>query len=92
MENIDIPNNALLVTADFVGLYPSIPHEPSLSALREALDKRSRKGIPTENLIKMAEFKTTFLSLLQMYINKFQVLLLKQNLPHLMRAVLWTNL
>ena len=56
MENIDIPNNALLVTADFVGLYPSIPHEPSLSALREALDKRSCKGIPTENLIKMAEF------------------------------------
>ena len=26
-SKIDIPNDALLVTADVVGLYPSIPHE-----------------------------------------------------------------
>ena len=26
----DIPNDALLVTADVVGLYPSIPHEAGL--------------------------------------------------------------
>ena len=45
----------MLVTA-VVGLYPSIPHEAGLSAIREALDKRTRKKIPTENLIKMAEF------------------------------------
>ena len=55
IKNIDIPNDALLVTADVVGLYPSIPHEADLSALREALDNRNRKEIPTENLIKMAE-------------------------------------
>ena len=55
INNIDIPNDALLVTADVVGLYPSIPHEAGLSALREALCKRTRKEIPTENLIKMAE-------------------------------------
>ena len=56
IKKIDIPNDALLVTADAVELYPNIPHEASLSALREALDKRTRKEIPTENLIKMIEF------------------------------------
>ena len=62
IRNIDIPNDALLVTADIVGLYPSIPHEAGLSTLREALDKRTCKEIPTENLIKMVEFvlKNTF--------------------------------
>ena len=39
-----------------MGLYPSIPHEAGLNALKEALEKRTRKDIPTENLIKMAEF------------------------------------
>ena len=56
IKNIDIPNGALLVTADVAGLYPSIPHEAGLSALKEALNKRTCKEIPTENLIKMAEF------------------------------------
>ena len=56
IKNIDIPNDALLVTADVVGLYPGIPHEAGLSALKEALNKRTCQEIPTENLIKMAEF------------------------------------
>ena len=56
VKNINIPNDALLVTADVVLLYPGIPHEVGLSALKEPLDKRTRKEIPTENLIKMAEF------------------------------------
>ena len=51
-----IPDNALLVTADVVGLYPSIPHQAGLIALKEALDKRLLKKIPTDDLIKMAEF------------------------------------
>ena len=55
-KNIDISNDALLVNAYVVGLYPSIPHEANLIALREALDKKTHKEIPTENLIKMAEF------------------------------------
>ena len=55
IKNIDIPNDALLVTTDVVGLYPSIPHEADLSD-SEALDKRTRKEIPTENFIKMEEF------------------------------------
>ena len=56
IKNITLPENAILVTADVVSLYPSIPHQAGLSALKEALENRSVKKIPTENLIKMAEF------------------------------------
>ena len=52
-----IPDNAILVTADVVGLYPSIPHSVGLRrALKEALDKREQKKISTEDLLQMAEF------------------------------------
>ena len=50
------PENAILVTADVVGLYPSIPHQAGLNALKEALENKSVKKIPIENLIKIAEF------------------------------------
>ena len=50
-----IPDNAILVTADVVGLYPSIPHNVGLRALKEALDKREQKKIPTEDLVQMAD-------------------------------------
>ena len=51
-----IPENAILVTADEVGLYPNIPHQVGLKALMEALEKRDIKKIPTEDLVKMTEF------------------------------------
>ena len=47
----NIPEGAVLVTTDVVGLYPSIPHEAGLKALTEALDNRENKHIPTENLL-----------------------------------------
>ena len=56
VKNIDIPKDALPVTAAVEVLYPSIPHELRLKALRDALENRNYKEIPTENLIKMAEF------------------------------------
>ena len=60
LENIktigSVPENAILVTADVVGLYPNIPHQAGLKALKEALEKRDIKKIPTEDLVKMAEF------------------------------------
>ena len=57
INNINtLPENAMLVTADVVGFYPSIPHEAGFIALKKALENRSVKKIPTENLIKMAEF------------------------------------
>ena len=52
----NIPDNALLVTADVAGLYPSIPHEAGLRALKEVLDRREDKKISTEGFVKMAEF------------------------------------
>ena len=56
INNLDlIPKNAIFVTADVVGLYPSIPHEVGLRALREVLDKKDDETIPTEELLKMAE-------------------------------------
>ena len=48
--------NAILVTADLVGLYPSIPHEVGSKALRKVLDKREQHTIPTSKLIRMADF------------------------------------
>ena len=57
IKNINtLTENAMLVMADVVGMYPSILHEAGLSALKKALENRSVKQIPTENLIKMAEF------------------------------------
>ena len=51
-----IPDNAILVTTDIVGLYPSIPYDIGLRALKEALDKRKQIKIPTEDLLQMAGF------------------------------------
>ena len=35
-------------------IYPSIPHEAGLKALKDALDNRENKPVSTEDLIKMA--------------------------------------
>ena len=51
-----IPDGAILVTADVVGLYPSIPHKAGLEALRRTLKKRETFEIPTEDIVQMAEF------------------------------------
>ena len=40
-----VPENAILVTADLLGLYPNIPHHAILKALKEALEKRDIKNI-----------------------------------------------
>ena len=34
-----VPENAILVTADVVGLYRNIPHDVGLKALKQALGK-----------------------------------------------------
>ena len=52
----NIPEGAILVTADVVGLYRSIPQEAGLKTFREALDNIGNKQILTESLLKMAEF------------------------------------
>ena len=69
-----IPDSALLVTTDAVGLFPSIPHQVGLIELKEALDKRLLKMIPTDDLIKKAELVliTVFLNSFVTQCNKFQ--------------------
>ena len=42
-----IPDNAILLIVNVVGLYPSIPRNVRLRALKEALDKREQKKILT---------------------------------------------
>ena len=57
LENIDhIPQDAIMVTADVVGLHPSIPQNAGLETLRKALDNRENKKVSTDNLTKIAEF------------------------------------
>ena len=51
-----LPENAILVTTDVVGLYPSIPHADGLEALLAKLKEREDKSIATEDLLQMARF------------------------------------
>ena len=44
-----------LCTVDVVGLYPNIPHEEGLSALRKRLDLRQEKDVTTSTLVELAE-------------------------------------
>ena len=50
VKNIDIPNDALLVTA-VVGLYLSISNKLPLKALRDALKNRNYKEIRARSLV-----------------------------------------
>ena len=52
----EIPKGAILVIADVVGLYPSVPNDECLKVLRNQYDKFIDKTVPTEDIIKMAEF------------------------------------
>ncbi|XP_067026756.1 uncharacterized protein [Acropora muricata] len=49
------PDGAILVTIDVVGLYPNIPHDEGLEALRRTLNKRSNPVIPTDHIVDLAE-------------------------------------
>ena len=51
-----IPKNVLLVTVHVVGLYPSMPDRDGLGALPIKLEQWEDKKIPTEDLLKMAQF------------------------------------
>ena len=60
-----IPANVILVTVDVTALYPSIPHNVRLEALRSTLDKREQKRISTEELVQMSLYwKTASLNLM----------------------------
>ena len=45
----------LLCAMDVVGLYPNIPHDEGLSALRKRLGERYEKDVSTETLFELEE-------------------------------------
>ena len=47
---------AILVTADVVGLYPSISHAEDIEVLQKQYDKFLHKKVHTEDIRKMADF------------------------------------
>jgi len=51
----DLPKDFLLCTVDVVGLYPNIPHDDGLAAVKKALDSREDKTISTESLLELTE-------------------------------------
>ena len=81
MKNIlSIPDNA--ITADMVGLNPSIPHSAGVNSLKEALENRVNKQILTSDLVKTAElvFCNNYFEFLKFF-NKYQEQLQVQSLP-----------
>ena len=40
---------------DVVGLYPNIPRDKGLSALRKRLNERDKKGVSTDTLVEFVE-------------------------------------
>ena len=51
-----LPENVILVSANMVGLYPSIPYETGLEPLEKALEGRCHKEVSTDKLVKKAQF------------------------------------
>ena len=53
MKNLkNIPSNSILVTVDVVVSYSSISYESGLNAIKEALENRARKSVPTSDYLK----------------------------------------
>ena len=50
-----LPDDIILCTIDVVGLYPNIPHDEGLIALRKSLESRENKTISTDSLIDLAD-------------------------------------
>ena len=50
-----LPDNVILCTVDAVSLYPNIPHEKGLPALRKQLDNPMEKYISSDKLCDPAE-------------------------------------
>ena len=50
-----LPDNIILCTIDVVGLYPDIPHDEGLIALRKSLESREDKTVSTDSLMDLAE-------------------------------------
>jgi len=50
-----LPEGAILVLLDVVGLYPHIPHAEGLEAIRHALNEIENQEMPTSLIVHLAE-------------------------------------
>ena len=50
-----LPDGIILCTMDVAGLYPNIPHDEGLSALRKRLESRKKKYVSTDTIIDLAK-------------------------------------
>ena len=50
-----LPDGIILCTMDAVELYPNIPHDEGLSALRKQLESHKEQFISTDTIIDLAE-------------------------------------
>ena len=48
-----LPDSIILCTVDAVGLYPNIPRDEGLSALRKRLESRKQKDVSTDTIIDL---------------------------------------
>ena len=55
IEGLKLEEDEFLFTMDVEKLYPSVPREGGRTAMRENLDSRKDKTIPTEDLMELAE-------------------------------------
>ena len=51
----NIPEDALLVSFDVVGLYPHIPHDEGIAIMAEFLEGRTDKTVSTRSLCELAK-------------------------------------
>lgn len=50
-----LPKNTILVTTDIIGAYQNIPQDDGIKCLKETLEERSNKQVPSEYLAKLME-------------------------------------
>ena len=55
-----LPQNAIIVTFDVVGLYTNIPQEEGLKTAREALEERVNPETPSDFIVRMLEIILKF--------------------------------
>ena len=59
LNEIGIPDNAILISLDVENMFPSIDNDRGLSTIRQRLDKRSAKLPPTECIVEALEIILT---------------------------------
>ena len=84
----------MLCSADIIGLYPSMPHELDLKALRNTWENRNYKEISIGDLIKMAEFvlKNNYFEFDSSVLQQIADAHIGINLLHRMSVFLWINI